>query len=229
MEQAEQILAVGDLHGRCDLLEQVLGEMLPALPPPTRLVFLGDYIDRGPASAQVVEALISLKAQRPGTVLLMGNHERMLLNALQGQDPAMFLANGGRETLESYGLGHRELHKLPAPHLELISSLALMHQTDDYIFVHAGLRPGVPLAEQQERDLLWIRWEFIDSPEDFGKTVVFGHTPFQSPLRRPHRIGIDTGAVYGNRLTCLKLPEIKLLSLPSSSSSEVTHARLFLP
>lgn len=207
MDKAEDILAVGDLHGRHDLLRKVLTEVLPAQPVGTRLVFLGDYIDRGPDSKATLEDLLILKARLPGTVLLMGNHERMLLEALEGRSLEMFLFNGGRETLHSYGLNRETMQRLPAAHVDFLRGLPLWHETSDYIFVHAGLRPGVPLASQQERDLLWIRHEFIHSSWDFGKTVVFGHTPFAQPLLKTGLIGIDTGAGFGLGLTCLKLPE----------------------
>lgn len=97
---------------------------------------------------------------------------------------------------------------IPAAHREHFSSLALSFESESHIFVHAGIRPGVPLAYQKEQDLLWIRDEFINSLADFGKPVVFGHTPFNEPLVQPNKIGIDTGAVYGNRLTCLRLPDM---------------------
>lgn len=207
------ILAVGDLHARLDLLTRLLGELRPTLPADTRLVFLGDYIDRGPDAAQVVQRLINLERESPETVFLLGNHERMLLDALEGRRVPIFLYNGGQETLASYGLGPEEIDLLPQAHLDFFRRLRLTYETDDYIFVHAGLRPGVSTAAQQERDLIWIRDEFYDAGHDFGKTVVFGHTPFGQPLVRPGLIGIDTGAVYGNVLTCLLLPEQRFFSL----------------
>ncbi len=207
MKKADDILVVGDLHGRHDLLAKVLAQVLPAQPAGTRLVFLGDYIDRGPGSRQVLEDLLALRRERPETVLLMGNHERMLLEAMQGRLVRVFLQNGGLDTLRSYGLDWDRRDELPASHLACLGSLPLMHQTDSHIFVHAGLRPGVPLDQQDEHDILWIREEFFELAADFGKTVVFGHTPFARPLLARGRIGIDTGAVYGGHLTCLKLPE----------------------
>ncbi|MFH1057219.1 MAG: metallophosphoesterase family protein [Pseudomonadota bacterium] len=213
MAPHEHILAVGDLHARYDLLERLLGELLPKLPADVRLVFLGDYIDRGPDAARVVARLIALAAERPGTVFLMGNHERMLLDALEGLRVPIFLHNGGLETLASYGLGPDDLGRVPAAHLDFLRGLGLFYETDAYVFVHAGLRPGLPLDRQHERDLLWIRDEFYNQDHGLGKTVVFGHTPFGQPLVRPGLIGIDTGAVYGNHLTCLLLPETEFFSL----------------
>jgi len=213
MADKEHILAVGDLHARYDLLRKVLDELAPRLREPLRLVFLGDYIDRGPQAREVMERLLDLARRRPETVFLLGNHERMLLDALEGHRVSLFLNNGGRETLASYELPPERVAELPAAHLAFIRAMPLFHETDDYIFVHAGLRPGLPLAQQNEADLLWIRHEFIDSRADFGKTVIFGHTPQDQPLVQPGRIGIDTGAVYGNHLTCLELPQMRFHTL----------------
>jgi serine/threonine protein phosphatase 1 len=213
MATLPHILAVGDLHGRYDLLRRVFDEVLPGQPAGTRLVFLGDYIDRGPDSRVILEALMAYQALRPETVLLMGNHERMLLDALEGRQVELFLCNGGLETLHSFGLTMEAMHHIPPVFLDFLRGLPLFHEDEHYIFVHAGLKPGLPLAGQQERDLLWIRDEFIHSQWDFGKTVVFGHTPFAEPLVKPGLIGIDTGAGFGLRLTCLKLPEREFIHL----------------
>jgi serine/threonine protein phosphatase 1 len=213
MTDKEHILAVGDLHARYDLLRKVLDELAPGLASPLRMVFLGDYIDRGPEARQILERLLDLARRRPDTVFLLGNHERMLLDALEGRRVPLFLNNGGRETLASYGLPPERIAELPAAHQAFLRAMPLYHQTDDYIFVHAGLRPGLPLEQQDEADLLWIRHEFIYSEAGFGKTVVFGHTPLDQPLVRPGRIGIDTGAVYGNHLTCLELPQMRFHTL----------------
>lgn len=213
MRAQEKILAVGDIHGRLDLLERLLEKTWPRRAPDARLVFLGDYIDRGPDSRQVVERLIALKAERPETVLLRGNHEDMLLAALEGRMSTTWLFNGGEATLRSYGLTPLELEQLPAAHLEFYRSLELMHRALGYVFVHAGLLPGVAIEDQDPRDMLWIRDEFYMSDYDFGEKVVFGHTPFPRPMVREHLIGVDTGAVYGNALTCLLLPGEKLITV----------------
>ena len=139
----EHLLAVGDIHGRADLLQNLISDVLPEMPPNTRLVFLGDYIDRGTDSFQVVEALIRLNSRNFNPVYLLGNHERMLLDALEGWRPDLFLNYGGNETLESYGLAPGEIHHLPSTHLEFFRSLLPYWQSKDYIFVHAGLAPGV--------------------------------------------------------------------------------------
>ncbi len=133
----------------------------------------------------------------------------MLLNYyLDGRGEQQFFLNGGLATLDSYGISPADTRAgrgLPEDHLEIRCGLPLFHETEDYLFVHAGLRPGVHLADQSSEDLLWIRYEFMDSEVDFGRTVVFGHTPLRDPLIKPNKIGIDTGAVYGGRLTCIEL------------------------
>lgn len=203
------IYAVGDIHGCLDKLERLLAKIDPD-PMRDQLIFLGDYIDRGPSSYEVVAYLISLKKRMPETVFLKGNHEEMFLQYLSGIERHLFLTNGGKATLDSYmkNKACADESLIPPDHLQFFSALGLYYQTGDYIFVHAGLREGVPLESQKSEDLLWIRDAFIASDYDFGKRVVFGHTPFSIPLVQPNKIGVDTGAVYGNRLTCVKLPEI---------------------
>jgi serine/threonine protein phosphatase 1 len=205
------IYAIGDIHGRLDALERLMEKIAPDLEQ-DRLVFMGDYIDRGPQSKGVVDYVLRLKnAAPPETVIcLKGNHEFMFLNFLQGQEREVFLVNGGLNTLKDYwGQDWEGLENLvlPPDHERFYQELKLYYATPEYIFVHGGLRPGVPLEDQEEADLLWIRGEFITAMDDFGRLVVFGHTPFRQPLVLPNKIGIDTGAVYGNLLTCLKLPQ----------------------
>ncbi|MFP3866617.1 MAG: metallophosphoesterase family protein [Desulfobacteraceae bacterium] len=205
-----QIYAIGDIHGCLGHLQRLMAKVKPDIDH-HKLVFIGDYIDRGPDSRGVVDYIIDLKKNYPpdNIICLMGNHERMFLDYLQGDNQLLFLINGGRSTLESYWGADWEsrLRRLPADHWEFYQQLKMFYETEDYIFVHGGLKPGVPLAEQQEEDVLWIREEFLICLDDFGKRVIFGHTPFPKPFVWPNKIGIDTGAVYGNYLTCLKLPE----------------------
>jgi len=208
-----RIYAIGDIHGCYDKLRRLLDRIDIRWSRDT-LVFLGDYIDRGPHSFEVLDCLIELKKQHPGSVFLKGNHEAMFLDFLSGHHALSFIYNGGRETLESYqkqASGAEQL-TIPKEHLDFINSLVLCHQTEDYIFVHAGLRSGIPVETQSEEDLLWVREPFISTDNDFGKRVVFGHTPFPEPLVRPDKIGIDTGAVYGNPLTCVRLPDMTFFS-----------------
>ncbi len=205
----KKIFAIGDIHGCFEKLRHLLEKPDIDFANDT-LIFMGDYVDRGPDSFEVVTYLLELKARCPNTVFLKGNHEEMLLNYLAGTDELTYLANGGRHTLESY-LKHSPRHEretIPANHLEFFKNLLHYYETEDYIFVHAGLRNRVPLEKQSPDDLLWIRSKFIKSKYDFGKRVIFGHTPFQAPLVQSNKIGIDTGAVYQNKLTCLELPEI---------------------
>ena len=213
MKNMQKIFAVGDIHGCYDKLCALM-DKLPIHMVQDQLLFIGDYIDRGPGSIEVMDYLIDLKKRTPGIIFLKGNHEDMLQNYLDGNDRFTYLLNSGQQTLDAY-LNNRDAtedYPVPAAHLEFLSTLRLYYETEDYIFVHAGLRDKVPLESQKEMDLLWIRDEFIYSDYDFGKRVVFGHTPFKEPLVQTNKIGIDTGAVYGNRLTCVQLPEMKFYS-----------------
>jgi diadenosine tetraphosphatase ApaH/serine/threonine PP2A family protein phosphatase len=204
-----KIFAVGDIHGSFDRLQELM-KKIPIDFAHDTLVFIGDYIDRGPASVEVVDYLIGLKNRVPETIFLKGNHEDMLEKYLDGTDRFTYLLNGGQNTLDSYLSRNlqSELYPIPSNHMEFFKTLRLYYETEAYIFVHAGLRPKVPLASQETEDLLWIRDKFIYSKYDFGKTVVFGHTPLEKPLVESNKIGIDTGAVYGNALTCIQLPEL---------------------
>ena len=210
------IYVIGDIHGCFNHLFNLLNVVKPDLDR-HKLVFVGDYLDRGPESAKVVDFIINLKKKyNPENIIcLMGNHERMFLNFLQSQEEEFFLLNGGASTAVSYWGKHwkSQERRLPAGHDYFFATLKFYYETEDYIFVHGGLRPGLPLAAQKEEDLLWIRSEFILSDFDFGRRIIFGHTPVRTPLVMPNKIGIDTGAVYGNKLTCLLLPEEKFFSV----------------
>lgn len=179
------------------------------------IVFLGDYIDRGPDSFSVVSYLIDLKKKCQNAIFLKGNHEEMLEGFISGTDRTMFLANGGEQTLRSYlkRQYHPSSSPIPDDHLDFFRSLLPYYETEHFIFVHAGLKAGVDLQQQNSHDLLWIRKQFLQSDYDFGKTVVFGHTPFTEPHISHKKIGIDTGAVYGNKLTCVELPEMVFYSV----------------
>jgi len=210
----EKIFAIGDIHGCKSHLDKLMATLDINAEHDT-LVFIGDYIDRGLDSRGVVDALLDIRKSIKNVICLRGNHEQMFLNYyLEHRDEDLFMHNGGINTLVSYGLtstGKKHL-TVPDNHMEFFSTLQTWFMTDNYIFVHAGLRPGIPLEKQDSDDLLWIRHEFINSPYDFGKIVVFGHTPlsFTTPLINKNKIALDTGAVYGGKLTCIELPLMKI-------------------
>jgi serine/threonine protein phosphatase 1 len=225
-QSPERIYAIGDVHGRADLLEDLwarIEEDARAAPDePTTVVFLGDLVDRGPDSAKVVERVIGLRAQSPWRVqVLKGNHEQAMLLFLD--DPAFgstWLQHGGGPTLASYGVyppqGRGDeaawgtvrdafAEALPPAHLAFLRSLPLYLERGDYLFVHAGVRPGVPLDRQSEQDLLWIRQEFLSRPKPSDRVVVHGHTPAELPQLTRWRIGVDTGAYATGVLTAVRL------------------------
>lgn len=207
----ERIIAIGDIHGCLDKLEDLL-QKVGVVQAKDLLVFLGDYIDRGPDPRGVIELVSGMKASSPRRVrCLMGNHERMFLDYIEGRDQGQFLMNGGEKTIASYYEPGKGL-SIPERHMNFLTSLEPFFETDTHIFVHAGLRPGVPLERQKEEDLLWSRSAFIVSLHDWGKTVVFGHTHFETPFVMKNKIGIDTGAVYGGPLTALILPDMTFIS-----------------
>jgi len=214
----QRIYAIGDVHG-CDdrlaMLHQMIAGDLAARPLATAtLLHLGDYIDRGEASAAVLERLRrGPPAPGLGVVNLIGNHEAMLLEALDTGDAEaalQWLGNGGAETLASWGLSRRTRPRdwpraIPAEHVALLRELKVCHVAGGYVFVHAGLRPGVPLERQSRHDMLWIREPFLSWQGKHPFVVVHGHTPEHDVSVRPNRIGIDTGAVMGGVLTCVML------------------------
>ncbi len=224
--EGARVYAIGDIHGRFDLLTRMLKKISDDIAmsgsSDVTLVFLGDYIDRGPQSREVIERLVSLKGSlQERLVALKGNHEDAFLAFLDdpGHGPA-WAEHGGRDTLLSYGveaprrrtdtagwMQAREalLGAAPQTHVDFLRALQLSVTIGDYMFVHAGVRPGVPLDEQEERDLLWIRGEFLAHPKPFGKVIVHGHTPVDAPDISDRRIGIDTGAYATGLLTALRL------------------------
>lgn len=181
------------------------------------LVFIGDYIDRGPDSKGVINSLINIQNKIKHVICLLGNHEQMLLDYhLHRKNEEMFFMNGGNVTAFSYGLIRTDAGvriDIPEDHIAFFQSLRPYYETDKFIFVHAGLRPGIPLAEQKKKDLLWIRDEFINDRSVLEKIVVFGHTPVTKPLVEQYKIGIDTGAAYGGKLTCVELTQMKFYQI----------------
>ncbi|MCG8589836.1 MAG: serine/threonine protein phosphatase [Proteobacteria bacterium] len=224
------LYAVGDIHGELEKLEELLDEL--PLREGDRLVFLGDYVDRGPDSFGVVERLIRLQRQWP-CVFLLGNHESMFLDFLGWTDDAYFggdafLMNGGDRTLATYGYfdrdkPDRESFRIPKTHEDFLLGCKLHHSEGDYLFVHAGLGRSLlahddvdfALRKARSEDLLWDRTS-ADLPHRLGVTVVYGHTPsedFQVRWNAPFSIGIDTGAVYGGPLTAIRLPDETLFQV----------------
>jgi len=208
--------AIGDIHGCLEPLRRLMDQI--HVSEMDEVVFIGDYVDRGPDSKGVIDYLLTLQGRY---TFLMGNHERMFLDFLQGKERVLFLYNGGEATLESYG----GVGNIPASHLAFLNRLVLYYETDDYLFVHGGIRPGIPIQDQDPKDLLWIREEFYAYPGRYAKTVVFGHTPMREVLMEEDRIGIDTACVYGNKLTCLILPSRQVIQV-SNPLDEVSRAAL---
>ena len=209
-----KIFAIGDIHGCLEKLKELIPKTGIDNQNDT-LIFIGDYIDRGKFNSEVVDHVIRLQNEYKKVVCLRGNHEDMLAHYLEGMNEDMYLNNGGINTLHSYEIIlsddiEERKRKIPAWHRKFFESLLPYYETEDYIFVHAGMKPGLSLKEQTMHDLLWIRHEFIEAEYDFGRTVVFGHTPLNNPLINKNMIGIDTGAVYGGKLTCVELPKIKI-------------------
>jgi serine/threonine protein phosphatase 1 len=219
-----RIYAVGDIHGRFDLLEALVAKIRrdteEQRPARTIEVFLGDYVDRGPQSREVIDWMIAAPPVTEQRICLLGNHEDILLSALDDTSAMEnWLFNGGGETLLSYGVTARALGgeaglielqqgfraALPAAHLEFLASLRRSVSIAPYLFVHAGIRPGRAIEEQDPVDLVWIREPFLHSDADFGCVVVHGHTPATHPEVRHNRINIDTGAVFTGCLTCVVL------------------------
>jgi len=224
MPPGRRAYAIGDVHGRLDLLERLIAQIAVDAAErgvvETDLILLGDLIDRGPESASVVEVAMAASGDSPRVTVLKGNHEAMLGAILAGETrrATAWLQQGGREALESFGVDSAALDEADGATIARLAqaairpevrawleALPLYRQIGDYLFVHAGIRPGVPIAEQVEDDLLWIRGEFLDSREDHGLVVVHGHTPRPRVVERANRIGIDTGAYYSDRLTALGL------------------------
>lgn len=217
-----RVYAVGDIHGclaQLRTLHSLIAADLAARPVAAPLlVHIGDYVDRGPDTAGVVEALRGGPpvAGLP-TVNLKGNHEQTMIEALAGERAAGtdWLFHGGKPALESYGLdpeGPRENWRpaVPESHLAFLHGLSLLHREGGYVFAHAGIRPGVKLEDQAPDDLLRIRQPFLFTDQDLGVVVVHGHTPTTAVVVRANRIGIDTGAVFGGALTCLVLEDARL-------------------
>jgi serine/threonine protein phosphatase 1 len=219
----QRVYAIGDVHGCLDrlaTLHEHIAEDLATRPvDDSVLVHLGDYVDRGLDSAQVVDWL-SGGAPVPVTqiVNLMGNHEDMMLQALYGKDREatnVWLANGGTDSLLSWEISRKVApaewaNLIPAEHQAFLHDLEISFRYGGYFFVHAGVRPGIPLENQDKQDMLWIREPFLSWKHSHEAVIVHGHTPTHDPVIRLNRIGIDTGAVMGGALTCAVLEEDRI-------------------
>jgi serine/threonine protein phosphatase 1 len=214
-----RVYAVGDVHGcadRLDALHALIAEDAAHAAEPRRvIVYLGDYVDRGPDSQGVVERLLLPPRFGAEAVHLAGNHEAMMLDALARPDDdgalSLWTDNGGAVALASWGIDAYGTDPagweaaIPPAHLAFLRQLRRRAAFGGYLFVHAGVRPNVPLDAQDPDDLLWIREPFLSSTADFGAVVVHGHTPGRDVVIRKNRIGLDTGAVFGGPLTCAAL------------------------
>jgi serine/threonine protein phosphatase 1 len=216
------IYAIGDIHGRADLLKKIHQKIrMDSVGNNARrkiILYLGDYVDRGTQSKEVLDELIENPLRGFEHVYLMGNHEYAMMAFVNNPEEAeAWLQWGGDATLASYGIEMKDendmlktsaimqgelTEALPEEHKEFLQKLELYYESGDYIFVHAGLRPGVPLQKQYIEDLLMIRDEFILSKEGFDKTIVFGHTIFKEPFIKADKVGLDTGAYHSSALTC---------------------------
>ncbi len=225
MPDGQRAYVIGDIHGRKDLLssllERVAEDRAQREGAEEHLIFLGDYVDRGPDSSDVIDMLLELKQSEMNVITLKGNHEAAMMSFLQEpMKGKRWLHYGGDATLRSYGIdlvlaelteekireaGKKLKRNLPDSHLRFISSLEASSMMGDYLFVHAGIEPGRPIDDQKEHDLLWIRDDFLEHTGLFDKVIVHGHSIIPEPEFKDNRIGIDTGAFYSNILTCLVL------------------------
>ena len=218
------IYAVGDIHGHLEKLEQahawIEADRAREGTGDAGVVHVGDLVDRGPDSAGVITYLMNLRDADPRVIILRGNHDQLFVDFLT-QDLETCRANGtlrwtesiigGRETLASYGVenwfksaAHREgQRRVPIAHIEFMAHLPLTHEAGDCLFVHAGIRPGVALSDQDPEDLIWIRQEFLTSQVDHGPLVVHGHTPTEEVEHHGNRLAIDTGAAFGGPLSAV--------------------------
>jgi serine/threonine protein phosphatase 1 len=222
--EGRRVYAIGDIHGRYDLFEELIERIrvdnASRTPRSLTLVLLGDLVDRGPQSAEVVERAIGLGNEFPDTRLLIGNHEECFLAALTGDVRRLryFMRIGGEATVQSYWNDETSLMEasfeevakrlptmVPAAHVAFLGRGEDVIEIGDYVFVHAGIRPGVPLEKQGVSDLRWIRDDFLNDERDHGVMIVHGHTIRENVDEWPNRIGIDTGAYKSGKLTAIGL------------------------
>ena len=209
----------GDIHGCHQPLRRLLANISPNKKEDT-LIFLGDYINRGACSKDVISELIQMKNSFSHMITLMGNHEQIFLSYLHGYNRELFFRMGGAMTLESYGITEpwpdAVPNLIPSEHLNFFNELMFYWEDNHYIYVHGGVQPGVHLSQQSPEWLLWAREKFINSKYNYQKRIIYGHTPFENPKIDANKIGIDTGLVFGGKLSCLILPDLTFIDEPAS-------------
>ncbi len=235
--EGSRLYCIGDIHGRHDLLIQILDRIrqdLESYSGRVIIVYLGDFIDRGMNTREVVDTLIKSSWEGVEYVYLRGNHEQSLLSFLQDASVGKpWFSFGGNATLASYGVHFPKIptrleellsiqielrNQIPFSHLEFFKNTTYCYECGSYFFVHAGIRPGYPLSRQRPEDIMWIREEFLSSKKRFEKVVVHGHTIVSEPEVLPNRIGIDTGAYATGKLTCLILEGDKQMLMQTGSN-----------
>lgn len=225
---SSRIFVIGDIHGCARELDAMLLSLQKSrsLSEDDTIIFLGDYIDRGPESFEVVELLLDFKKSFPKTLFLKGNHEDMLLAflGLEGNNPSAYLSNGGYETLLSYGIdvksdkSNKLSEAFSKEHLDFYQNLDELLYSDHFIFVHAGLNPLRTIEKQTLDDVCWIRQKFLKNIHPFEKVVFYGHTPTPKVnFDLPYRVGVDTALVFGSRLSCIELTEHEIFEVKKGS------------
>ena len=215
-----RIYAIGDIHGELEMLQHAIDKIASDGGAGAPVVFVGDYVDRGPRSREVIDFLIEGLSSGKNWICLLGNHDRMFTMFMEStprRDPRLRIEYswlhdrlGGKQTLASYGVDiearpdtmHRQARSaVPAEHIDFLTSLKFSHQVDGLLFVHAGIRPGIPIEQQDSNDLIWIRQEFLEDSRQHPLLVVHGHTPVSEARHYGNRVAIDTGAGYANQLS----------------------------
>ena len=238
----QRVYAIGDIHGRFDLFREMIYkiEQDQSTRPPasTRIILLGDIVDRGPDTARLVQGCMALTASTDRFVVLKGNHEEMMVEALRGNRSTYeaWLGFGGRETLLSWGVDPEMIAGPPSTKhlrnaatlvghetLEWLATLPLIYRHETYLFVHAGIRPGVPVDRQQSDDLLWIKDDFLSSTADHGYTIVHGHSAEAEVVVHENRIGLDTGAYRTGRLSAIGIENGKSWMLNTDPEADARY------
>ena len=227
----ERVYVVGDIHGVVNepaILLRYLEET-EGLTQDDLVVFLGDYIDRGPDTKEVIDLMLEFGSKFPATRFLKGNHEDMMLDFLGfgGNLGQAFLYNGGLETIQSYGISvfappKEMVEALPPEHFKFYCELESILVIDNFICVHAGLNPLRDLESQDDNEVFWIRDEFLNNIHSFDKVVIFGHTPHQELfVHLPYKVGLDTGLVFGNKLSCMELKSGRVFEIAKESTEVI--------